>query len=63
MMACCAVMVAGTGFLIAGVPAGQSLADTLLLAAPMLGCVGMHFVMHKFMGKSCHAPSKQDPEK
>ncbi|MCX2725735.1 hypothetical protein [Roseibium salinum] len=60
MMACCALMVVGTGILIASAPAGQSLADTLLLAVPMLGCVGLHFVMHRFMGKSCHSHTKQD---
>ncbi|MBO9422985.1 hypothetical protein J7481_25995 [Labrenzia sp. R4_2] len=54
MLACCAAMVAGTAVVIASAPAGQSLGETLLLAAPVLGCLGMHFVMHRFMGKSCH---------
>lgn len=62
MTACCAAMVVGTGILIASAPAGQSLADTLLLAVPMLGCVGLHFAMHRFMGKSCHSHSKQDQQ-
>ena len=60
MMVCCAVMVFGTGFLIATAPAGQTIGQTLLLAAPMLGCVGMHLVMHRFMGKSCHGGSKSE---
>lgn len=60
MMACCVAMVAGTGILIASAPAGQSLGQTLLLAAPMAGCIGMHLVMHRFMGKSCHSSSKQE---
>lgn len=61
MMACCAAMVVGTGILIAAAPAGQTIGQTLLYAAPMLGCIGMHLVMHRFMGKSCHAP--EDKEK
>lgn len=60
MLACCAAMVIGTGFLIAAAPAGQTIGQTLLYAAPMLGCIGMHFVMHRFMGKSCHGHSKQE---
>ena len=60
MMACCAAMVIGTGFLIATAPAGQTIGQTLLLAAPMLGCVGMHLLMHRFMGKSCHGDSKSE---
>ncbi|WP_428646551.1 hypothetical protein [Roseibium sp.] len=60
MMACCAAMILATGYLVAVAPAGQTLGQTLLLAAPMLGCVGMHLVMHRFMGKSCHGHGKQE---
>lgn len=60
MLACCAAMVIGTGFLIAVAPAGQTIGQTLLLAAPMLGCVGMHLVMHRFMGKSCHSNAEKE---
>ncbi|WP_269585438.1 DUF2933 domain-containing protein [Roseibium sp. Sym1] len=60
MMACCAAMVAGTGILIAAAPAGQTIGQTLLYAAPMLGCVGMHLVMHRLMGKSCHAQAGKE---
>ncbi len=59
MMACCAAMAVGTGVIFASAPAGQSVGQTLLLAAPLVGCVGMHLVMHRFMGKSCHSNSKQ----
>jgi len=59
MMACCAAMAVGTGVLVTTAPAGQSLGQTLLLAAPLVGCLGMHLVMHRFMGKSCHSTSKQ----
>ena len=60
VLACCAVMGGATGVLVAGAPAGQSPAQTLLLAAPMLACVIMHVVMHRFMGKPCHAHSGKD---
>lgn len=60
MLACCVAMVVGTGILLAYAPVGQSLGQTLLLAAPMLGCIGMHLVMHRFMGKSRHSHSKQE---
>jgi hypothetical protein len=60
MVACCAAMVAGTGILIAAAPAGQTIGQTLLYAAPILGCVGMHMVMHRFMGKSCHAQAGKE---
>ncbi|WP_189438732.1 hypothetical protein [Pseudovibrio japonicus] len=62
MMACCAAMAVGTGVLFASAPAGQSVGQTLLLAAPLVGCLGMHLVMHRFMGKSCHSNSKQEPK-
>ncbi|MGH0003552.1 hypothetical protein ACQU0X_26040 [Pseudovibrio ascidiaceicola] len=62
MMACCAAMAVGTGILFASAPAGQSVGQTLLLAAPLVGCLGMHLVMHRFMGKSCHSNSKQEPK-
>ncbi|MBO9423029.1 DUF2933 domain-containing protein [Labrenzia sp. R4_2] len=62
MLACCLAMVVGTGFLIASAPAGQTIGQTLLLAAPMLGCVGMHLIMHRFMGKSCHGDSPKNKD-
>lgn len=60
MMACCAAMVAGTAIIFASAPAGQPLGETLLLAAPVLGCLGMHVVMHRFMGRSCHDAENKD---
>ncbi len=63
MMACCAAMVAGTGILIWSAPAGQTIGQTLLLGVPMLGCIGMHLVMHRFMGKSCHSTQTSETKK
>lgn len=60
MLACCAVMLAATGVLIAGAPAGQSPLQTQLLAAPMLACVVMHLFMHRLAGKPCDAHAGKD---
>ncbi|MBD8892535.1 hypothetical protein [Roseibium litorale] len=62
MLLCCAVMIAAFGFVIAAAPAGQPFAETLLLAAPMFGCVVMHFVMHRIMGKPCHAHAGKEQQ-
>lgn len=60
MMACCTAMVAGSVIVFVSAPAGQSLGETLLLAAPVLGCLGMHVVLHRFMGRSCHGTDNKD---
>lgn len=60
MIACCFIMlipIAGY-FLASGALSGFS--GNLVAFAPLLLCVGAHFVMHKVMGKSCHASDKQD---
>jgi len=54
MMACCALMVAGVGIILATAPNSQSWSATLWAAFPLLACVGAHLVMHRFLGKSCH---------
>ena len=58
MAACCLAMLAGTGLLIYSAPSGLTWTETLLLAGPMLGCVAMHAVLHRFMGKTCQAAIK-----
>lgn len=62
MMACCLAMIGGTGLVLASAPEGSSLADRLWLAAPMLGCVGLHLVMHRFMGRCAPAGKTQRGE-
>ena len=54
MWICCAVMLAPLGlyFVQGGTVAGLS--STLGLFAPLVLCVGMHFVLHRVMGRSCH---------
>ncbi|WP_295453757.1 DUF2933 domain-containing protein [uncultured Pseudophaeobacter sp.] len=54
MMACCVIMLLPiAGYFLAGGALG-GLGSNLLTFAPLLLCVGGHFVMHKMMGKSCH---------
>ncbi len=59
MMACCVIMLLPiAGFLLAG-GAAEGLGANLLTFAPLLLCVGGHFVMHKMMGKTCHSSDPQ----
>jgi len=61
MMACCALMVLGVGVVFATAPSASSWLETLGLALPLLGCVGAHLIMHRFMGRSCqNHESKQE---
>jgi hypothetical protein len=62
MLACCTVMAVGVGFLLSTAPSALSLVDVSLLAIPLLGCLGMHLVMHRFLGKSCHSPVKKETQ-
>ncbi|MBO6638108.1 MAG: DUF2933 domain-containing protein [Roseitalea sp.] len=56
-------MVAGVGLIILAAPAGQPLTQVLWAASPLLACLGMHLVMHKLIGMSCHSDkSKKDIE-
>jgi hypothetical protein len=62
MMACCIPMVIGGALIFFAFPADQSFGARLLALAPIAGCLGMHLVMHKFMGKACHekSPGKEE---
>ena len=54
MMACCAVMLLPiAAFLIGGGTVAGLWANATVFA-PLVLCVGAHFVMHKMMGRSCH---------
>lgn len=63
MMACCIPMVIGGAIIFFSIPAEQGLSARLFAMAPIAGCLGMHFVMHKFMGKSCHSKTDQKETK
>ena len=59
MIACCVLMLVPiVGLLLAG--GGQESSGLSLTAtAPLLLCVGAHFVMHKMFGKNCHGKNKE----
>ncbi|PLW74825.1 hypothetical protein [Cohaesibacter celericrescens] len=62
MTACCALMFTAAGFALLGAES-QSLSSIVWGMAPIGGCLAMHSVMHKFMGKSCHEDHKDTSSK
>lgn len=68
MWGCCIAMVGGGAFLyFSGGASALGGSGSLSIALPLLACVGMHFVMHRMMGRSCHGTKEeqgdQAPEK
>lgn len=58
MVVCCAAMI-GAYYLFADAAAEGSVLAGL---APVIACVGMHLVMMKMMGGSCHGDEKKEKE-
>ncbi|MDE0240907.1 MAG: DUF2933 domain-containing protein [bacterium] len=54
MLACCLVMLLPVGGYLLGGGTLTGLLDYLVLVVPLLACVGMHFVLHRVTGRSCH---------
>ncbi len=62
MAACCvfmtipvaAVLLAGGGL--------STITGNIGLIAPLALCLGMHFVMHKMMGRACHGSAAADED-
>lgn len=61
MMVCCVAMIAGVGLIILAAPKDQPLTQVLWAASPMLACLGLHLVMHKLVGMSCHSGKSKHP--
>jgi len=62
MAACCFIMLAPVGLVLlsgAGIGAVFSNAGLML---PLVLCVGMHFVMHRMMGRSCHGKAETETD-
>lgn len=59
MMACCAVMLLPVGafFLAGGSLTG--LGSNLSFFAPILLCLGAHLILHRFIGRMCHAAASK----
>ena len=62
MMACCIPMVIGGALIFYLIPSDLGLGARFYALAPLAGCVAMHFVMHRLMGKSCHEKSERKDE-
>ena len=61
MWACCTIMLLPlVGYLIVAQTSITS-AGLINAALPLGFCLGMHLVMHKMMGKSCHAKPAEIP--
>jgi hypothetical protein len=58
MWACCAVMFVPIAVYFAASGQTEGISSNIAAFAPLLLCVGAHFVMHRLMGKSCHGTSK-----
>lgn len=59
MMACCAVMLLPVGLYFAAGGTVSGALESAGLFAPLIACVGMHLVMHRMMGKSCHGKKEE----
>ena len=57
MWACCAIMLLPVVWYFATGGADGGLRQKIVAFAPILLCVGAHFLMFKMMGKSCHGES------
>ena len=57
MWACCALMLLPVVWYFAAGGADGGLTQKIFAFAPILLCVGAHFLMFKMMGKSCHGES------
>lgn len=53
MWGCCVLMVAGFGLTVAA-SSSLGIRQVLLASLPLGACLAMHFVMHRFLGRSCH---------
>ncbi|WP_269581273.1 hypothetical protein [Roseibium sp. Sym1] len=63
MVACCAVLAAGTGLLVVSSPSGLTWSETLVLATPIAGCLAVHAVIYRFMGTTCHSSRKSGADR
>lgn len=63
MAGCCLAMLGGGALLLWGSGSQGSLGDMTWLGVSLVGCLAMHVVMHKFMGKSCHSTGEHKGEK
>lgn len=54
MWVCCGLMVIGLAIVFLAAPSDEPITTTLWSLTPLLACLGMHLLMHRLMGRSCH---------
>lgn len=57
MAVCCIIMVAPIAAVLLAGGGISTITNNIGLVAPLALCLGLHFVMHKMMGRSCHGSS------
>jgi hypothetical protein len=60
MAVCCIIMIAPIAAVLLAGGSIASITNNLGLLAPLALCLGMHFVMHRMMGRPCHGASEPD---
>ena len=61
MAACCLIMAAPIGIVLLTGGFGAVLGN-IGLFLPLALCLGMHVIMHRMMGRSCHGAGSEDTE-
>ena len=61
MWACCVAMLVPIGIYFASGGSLTSVTSAIGLLAPLALCGGMHFVMHRWLGRSCHGAAQGVP--
>ncbi|NVK97824.1 DUF2933 domain-containing protein [Ruegeria pomeroyi] len=54
MLACCVAMLAPLAILLIAGTSLTGLAGNLWILLPLAACLGLHVVMHRMTGRSCH---------
>ena len=62
MAVCCIVMLAPIAAVLLAGGGIASITNNLGLLAPLALCLGMHVIMHRMMGRSCHEASEPEED-
>lgn len=60
MWLCCVAMLLPAAVYLVTVRMGANLAEMAVTVAPLAVCLGVHLVLHRLMGSSCHAGRAQN---
>lgn len=62
MVACCIIMMVPIVLVLLSGASIRAVFSNAGLILPLVLCLGMHFVMHRMMGRSCHGDNAKDAE-